>query len=257
MSSPDPTDLCSQMRDLARKHLSSSLPGAEVERLRAHLDDCPECKGVWAGMVETTAALGHARREVRDQETKARAMARRQMQEDESRGVAGKRSRLRLFLYPALMAILMWAVTRDFPTLPSVVVTRLAGEVSISGSAVEDAPTKLMGGQVVESGPDGRADLVLGDARIRLEPNAAVRLQQRTPLIFDLGSGSIEVTGPLTVQCGLGLADLKAGDVLDMTAVGLRMQLTARAGEPRWIDAEGELVLDVGRSIERGVGTTD
>ena len=215
MSSPDPTDLCSQMRDLARKHLSSSLPGAEVERLRAHLGDCPECKGVWAGMVETTAALGHARREVRDQETKARALARRQMQEDESRGVAGKRSRL------------------------------------------EDAPIKLLGGQVVEAGPDGRADLVLGDARIRLEPDAAVRLQQRTPLIFDLGTGSIEATGPLTVQCGLGLADLKAGDVLDMTAVGLRMQLTARAGEPRWIDAEGELVLDVGRSIERGVGTTE
>jgi hypothetical protein len=208
-------------------------------------------------MVKTAAALGHARREVRDLETTAKAMARRQMAEDESRDVVGKRSKLRLFLYPALMAILLWTVSREFPSLPSVVVTRQAGVVSISGTEVGDDPTKLGGGQVVEAGPDGRAELALGESRLRLDPNAAVRLQERTPLIFDLGSGAIEVTGPMTVQSDLGLAVLRAGDVLAMSANGMHMQLTAHAGEPKWFDAKGELILVVGETTERGISITD
>lgn len=184
-----------------RRFLGQGLGAEEREALREHLSGCESCREGYRTAVETTAALGAARREERV--TVARALSRERWRPSRlmTAAASGRHRRpgqgFRTLVYPCLIAALLFSLSRSLEPQGARLHVE-TGTVRAGASSVEDV-ARLRQGSIIRTEAGSRARLDGGQGRAILQSDSSVLVERTRSLRLRLVSGCVNLEGPSVV----------------------------------------------------------
>ncbi len=243
---PKPDRVCEETRDALRRRAAGrgAPPEDRLAALRAHLEDCAECRAERDALGRETSRFGRAFLE------RLRARGARES--------VGPRERPRRWLVPFLLACAgLFVLARSgWIGAPKARVQAESGPVWVQGLELEPgrANLPLAPGWSLETGSGGAALVRFGAATVRLGSEGRLkRLPAHGEFVLRLTAGEVELAGPAVLLVAAGRLELRAGR-LRARSEGGDTEFLLEAGQARWHSATQAFDLPVGRTARAAVG---
>ena len=279
---------CALARRRILAFLAGGQPRGEARALRTHLAGCLECDALYRAETTFVARMSREKRAARARRARGAATrepARAALAEREPgpravraaravapapaglrglvqrfcsarRGAARPRGlRLRAVLLPAL-ALLVLGQSDRWRARPPLGFELSALSAGVAVGELELGPLAgaraLEPGEIVSTGPEGRALVECAESRLVLGPGTRIALESSAARRFRLAEGALSARGPCDFVLHQGFVEVPAGAAADVSVEGSRARVRATAGEVAVSDARGRAALAAGAAAELG-----
>ncbi len=206
---------CEEALRLVHRFLGEEGESVEHLALREHLESCRPCHSVYLDSVGAAAALGRARRRLREEGEKnaRRATQRRLALAGASPPNQRRRRNLRILFLPALAIFAIVQFQNAFGAAPRADLAVISGPVAMPEMLIEQPGTVLPmeRGDWCATAPGASARLVVGRSEVHLGSLTRVMLEDTRPLRLRFGQGTLVLNGPATVTSSVGVIEVAEG----------------------------------------------